>query len=213
MTSAPPATPLWLAEKCGLDPALTGDLLEQYASGRSAFWLWRQALSAVVLNTYRTAYIERWIALRAVVVGAGVLGVSALIGRYTALLVGRPLQTYSLDVILSGGSRPNGWWFLYRTAFWVLAPCMGWVVAGWVVGRWHPRSMVMMFLAVLLLLHGSLYGVSVWKAWRLMPPAEWLDNPVILGGLALQLILSFLAMPLSILGGGLQVWKPDGVEP
>lgn len=38
----------WLLARFGVDESLTGDLIEQRRVGRSALWLWRQALIAVV---------------------------------------------------------------------------------------------------------------------------------------------------------------------
>ncbi len=38
----------WLLDRLGIDPALTGDLLEEAHSGRAAWWLRRQILRAIM---------------------------------------------------------------------------------------------------------------------------------------------------------------------
>ena len=46
---APPSIPLWILEHLTppeREDALAGDLLEEYRSGRSNGWFWRQALGA-----------------------------------------------------------------------------------------------------------------------------------------------------------------------
>jgi len=35
------------------EEALAGDVLEEYQSGRSRFWYWRQVVSAILLGTFR----------------------------------------------------------------------------------------------------------------------------------------------------------------
>ena len=39
---------LWLMDRFGVPQSISGDLLEAYNVGRSEWWLWRQATSAVV---------------------------------------------------------------------------------------------------------------------------------------------------------------------
>ena len=41
------------------DQALAGDLLEEFRSGRTALWFWRQVLSAVFLRCWRELLIHR----------------------------------------------------------------------------------------------------------------------------------------------------------
>jgi hypothetical protein len=52
----PPSIPTWLLEHCtpgGSDPSLRGDLIEEFRSGRSAAWYWRQALAVLAIGCLR----------------------------------------------------------------------------------------------------------------------------------------------------------------
>ena len=43
----PPSSAVWLMDQFGVSESLRGDLVEQFLKGRSAAWLWRQALTAI----------------------------------------------------------------------------------------------------------------------------------------------------------------------
>jgi hypothetical protein len=53
----PPSIALWILERCtpgGCDPALSGDLWEEFAGGRTRAWYWRQSLSVFAFGCRRT---------------------------------------------------------------------------------------------------------------------------------------------------------------
>lgn len=57
----PPSVPTWMLEHCtpgGSDSALRGDLLEEFSSGRSVAWYWRQTLAVLVLSWRRAGRIH-----------------------------------------------------------------------------------------------------------------------------------------------------------
>jgi|SRR5579862_8328878 len=66
----PPRLATWLLDRLLVseqNPALIGDLLEEFQAGRTAGWYWRQALSAVVTSLgrsefrpYRKAVLAGW---------------------------------------------------------------------------------------------------------------------------------------------------------
>lgn len=61
----PPAAANWILEHLnpsGKNDALLGDLLEEFRSGRSSGWYWRQALSAVI-SGFARGLREHWLAL------------------------------------------------------------------------------------------------------------------------------------------------------
>jgi hypothetical protein len=60
----------WLFDRLDLDSALAGDLLEECARGRSAFWYWRQVAIAICLVIWRALLDHKLLALRAVVTGS-----------------------------------------------------------------------------------------------------------------------------------------------
>ena len=63
---------LWLLQQSGIaekNQPIIGDLLEEYASGRSARWLWWQALAAVVTTAAGDLRQHKLLALRAVGIG------------------------------------------------------------------------------------------------------------------------------------------------
>ena len=63
------AIAVWLFDRLGLDGALAGDLLEERARGRSAFWYWRQVVIALCLAIWRALLDHKPLALRAVATG------------------------------------------------------------------------------------------------------------------------------------------------
>src|SRR5579862_2098572 len=49
----PPRIATWLLQRMGIagqNPALAGDLLEEFQNGRSAVWYWRQILWAIAMG-------------------------------------------------------------------------------------------------------------------------------------------------------------------
>ena len=62
----------WILERLGLDVALAGDLIEEYAAGHSAFWYWRQVLAAVWVGICGEILNHKVLALRAVAIGSAV---------------------------------------------------------------------------------------------------------------------------------------------
>lgn len=67
-TSHPPRFAGWLLQHIvsGDNEALAGDLLEEFRSGRSKFWFWRQVLAAIVIRFCTQLSIHRSTVLFAV---------------------------------------------------------------------------------------------------------------------------------------------------
>jgi hypothetical protein len=58
----PPRLATWLLHRLGLarqNPPLTGDLLEEFCSGRSAGWYWRQTVVVILTGLARHARVRR----------------------------------------------------------------------------------------------------------------------------------------------------------
>lgn len=61
----PPRVATWLLQRLGAgrhSESLEGDLIEQYAQGRSRLWYWRQAAMAIVVARARAFRAQPWIA-------------------------------------------------------------------------------------------------------------------------------------------------------
>lgn len=59
----PPALAAWLLDRLGYtreNPALAGDLLEEFQTGRSPAWYWRQAAMVILNGARRNAVVLQW---------------------------------------------------------------------------------------------------------------------------------------------------------
>jgi hypothetical protein len=85
----PPAVATWVLQHLGAgthEEALAGDLIEQYARGRSRLWYWQQVLIAIWFARARSFQARSWIAasrifLHAAIELAIVLGVLTTIDQ------------------------------------------------------------------------------------------------------------------------------------
>jgi hypothetical protein len=140
----------WLFERLGLDVALTGDLLEECARGRSVIWYWRQVLVAIWAGTWGAILDHKLLALRAVATGCAVNAVWTFLWL-KFLHIGLPgMPRISLEAIASLSI------ILFTQA-----------VTGWVVARTHRSHaipMVLVFAGWLVLWY---FGESVSEAQRL----------------------------------------------
>jgi hypothetical protein len=64
---------LWLMDRFSVPDALIGDLVEQRRAGRSAVWLWRQAVVAVLETTHRRILDRTGVALVTALISAAAL--------------------------------------------------------------------------------------------------------------------------------------------
>jgi hypothetical protein len=64
---------LWLMDRFGVPDALIGDLVEQQRAGRSAAWLWRQAVVAVLETTRRRVLSQKGVAVVTALISAAAL--------------------------------------------------------------------------------------------------------------------------------------------
>ena len=153
--------------------ALLGDLIEQYAAGRSRTWYWRQVILALVISAGREVRTRKLQAVRAVVVGY-VTGASLnyfttslaarFVGGYTAYLAFLPLAFFSA------------------------------AASGWIVRRTHPRAMVLIWAGFWLVASVVAFAVYAW-----LPISERMPAPI----LAFFVAVDFIIAPLGVLAGGL----------
>jgi hypothetical protein len=67
----PPRLANWVLDRFGVaasNEGLMGDLTEEYASGRSGLWYWKQTMAAVIVTVSRTVRREPLLVIRALVV-------------------------------------------------------------------------------------------------------------------------------------------------
>jgi hypothetical protein len=126
-------------ERLGVDPAIAGDLIEEYASGRSRAWLVWQAFAAAALATVRHIRHHKLLAARAIVVGLiAIYGVSGLVIA--------PLREAIQNTIEARGLAGPWLWFFFEP--YVLHPILAMlsgVAAGWITGGLHrPYSVPLM---------------------------------------------------------------------
>ena len=72
---APPAVATWILQHLGAgvhEEALAGDLIEQYARGRSRLWYWHQVLIAIWFARARSFQARSWTAARRIFLHAAI---------------------------------------------------------------------------------------------------------------------------------------------
>ncbi len=194
----PPRVATWLLERLASGKkreSLVGDLIEQQRNGRSASWYWRQVLTAILAGAATDIRAHKLLAVRAVMVGFSCMWAFSALARFSLQI---------LWALSSGGVYVGGYWIRLDYS-WIrhgryiafLLASMGSAGSGWIVGRLHRENqapMVFAFLAsvvvaatVQLVLQVRLVG------WAIRPFTQY----------PLMVLLFFVAVPLSILLGGL----------
>jgi hypothetical protein len=128
----PPRVATWLLERFCSDPALAGDLVEEYGRRRSAAWYWKQAIVAVSVYPVSQIIEHKWLAIRAIAIGYVIWYV------FNATL-------------LQGVVRP---WLgmdttMLRATYFVLAYAL-WLGNGWIIAKLHRPYSTAMVLAYVL---------------------------------------------------------------
>ena len=153
--------------------ALLGDVIEQYAGGRSRTWYWQQVILALVISAGREGRTSKLQAVRAIVIGY-LTGASLcyfttslaarFVGGYTAYLIFLPLAFFSA------------------------------AASGWIVRRSHPRAMVLVWAGFCVVASVVAFAVCAWLSILDRMPA-----PI----LSFFVAVDFIIAPLGVLAGGL----------
>ena len=119
-----PAVATWLVERfCG-EPAIAGDLIEEYQERQSRLWYWRQVLIAVTACSGARIWDHKWLALRAIATG-----------------------WVFASVVIRLGMREivHPWWDTVAPhALYPVVASLAWLANGWLIGRLHrPYSTAM----------------------------------------------------------------------
>jgi hypothetical protein len=153
--------------------ALLGDLIEQYAGGRSRAWYWRQVILALVISAGREVRTRKLQTVSAVVVGY-VTGASLF--YFTTSLAARFVRGY--------------------TAYLVFLPLafVSAAASGWILRRSHPRAMVLIFSGFCVV--ASVVAFAVYAS---LPISDRMPAPIV----AFFVVVDFIIWPLGVLAGGL----------
>jgi hypothetical protein len=183
---APPAIATWFLT--GLAPSTPdsalGDLQEEYESGRSPGWYWRQVLRAIAASTVRQIHAHPLEMIRAVIVGWAFLWI--FFSHVFPLLVSPDEWLF-----VRGVADIRSWWPTTATTLLreIISPlaCVG---AGWIVARFHKREMVLIFVVTVL-------------AWNLMGIMYAFKQGWLREGFLIPILASLIVMLVSIVVGGL----------
>jgi hypothetical protein len=119
--------------------SLVGDIVEEFSSGRSRFWLWRQLLAAAVRssserrNTRPLGLDDGWISADSVVTGAARVRTVNLTGNPAPAVEVGGLGLVALGVLVAA-TRPEAWGLV------AAGPVGGVLIGGVMVIRRHIRA-------------------------------------------------------------------------
>ncbi len=120
---------------------LVGDLLEQYARGRSRVWFWSQALIAISTRSWNDVASHKLLTLRALAIGWATTSLlSRLLNRLTHKNAPYPIQRWPIAFGYRhfGTNIPGFGWQVFG--------CVAPLAAGWIVGRLHRQYQMAMVL-------------------------------------------------------------------
>jgi len=170
----------WLFERLGLDTALAGDLIEECAAGRSAFWYWCQVSAAVWVGVWGGILNHKLLTLRAIATGCAVNAVWLYL--WTRFLHFGLTRTASLDSFVS-----------------LLAILLTQTVTGWIVGRTHRAHAMPMVCAFVIWLLVWALGSADFPHLRMLV-VDSLDQPRFRPYLARYLVWSFVPIFVEFAG-------------
>jgi len=180
----PPRLAVRMLERVLTDPhgePLIGDLLEEFADGRSTLWFWRQTLVACGLGIVREVRAHKWLSARAVATGWALYWLSAM-GVVSILPV--------LDRWLA--ATP----FVSYTLLAEALPFLAHAATGWGVARFHrPHAIAMVSFFCLVLM--AQQGVAMATAFVFTPPRV----PLTGAGLWLPPVFGLTRIGCAFLGG------------
>jgi hypothetical protein len=133
----PPRAAAWLLD-CfvGRNQALIGDIAEEYRTGRTQLWFWRQTVMAALRSTFAEIQSHWILALRAAIFG----GVFLFCFNYCIV---RPFGQFYTDVMWNVDPiLVSGGWSFRTLLFITFLPdvpvlCLGFAVGSWIVARLH----------------------------------------------------------------------------
>jgi hypothetical protein len=203
-SAQPPTTATWLLEHLSSGPSndsLKGDLMEEYRSGRSGAWYWRQVLMTIAVSFWKEISAHKLLAVRAVATGWAVW---YLYGLFIGPWVYKLLIPFAQELPLAFKFGPYSgfaWWIIWLSVS---------AAIGWIVGRSHREhqtAMVLIFTA----------SVLLWNLRRL----PWIVSSLVVDAIGdsryapyiVSNLASVLLPPVCILIGGLWNTPPKITAP
>jgi hypothetical protein len=171
---------IWLLELLGLDAALTGDLLEERARGRSAIWYWRQVLVAIWVGIWVAIREHKVLALRAVATGFAIEFLFIFLWNRAPEL---QLPRFSIAA----------WMIQFSVTL------LTQVATGWVVARTHRAHQIPMVLVFLVCFH--IWFTCGNFSWVRMVLVDSIDQPRFRPYLVMYLMTIFTETVGLLLGG------------
>ena len=114
----------WLLDRFCTEPAVAGDLLEEYRKGQTTRWYWKQVAAAVCAYSWSAVWEHKWLTLRAIATGWLFSFVVIRMGMH--------------DIV-----HPR-WDAVAPPALYPIVAYVPWFVNGWMIGRLHrPYSTAM----------------------------------------------------------------------
>jgi hypothetical protein len=190
----PPALAIFLLLKLapGTPGSLIGDVQEEYASGRSVGWVWRQVLRAVTVATACQMHAHPWETVRATVAGWAFLWIFF---EYVFPLLVSPAEW----LFVRGIADIRLWWpDITALLIYLIAP-LACATAGWIVARFHRRESVLIFVVTVLSWNFGHFIAAIGKG----STAQVIQ----------AVFLSVLVFPASVVVGGLCATRPADVLP
>ena len=121
-----PAAAIWLLKVFKVpesNPALAGDLTEEYSGGQRTAWLWRQVLAAIAFTIAKEIFSHKLLTIRALIAGEVAVSLS-----YFALI--RALSSHWFAMLRISVFTP--WRLPFLSEFWILLlPMIVFMFGGW----------------------------------------------------------------------------------
>ncbi|HVZ24172.1 MAG TPA: hypothetical protein VG871_24035 [Vicinamibacterales bacterium] len=126
MTSHQPSSVVgtWLLDRFCLDPAVAGDLMEEYRRGQTTLWYWREVVAAICAYSWSAIWEHKWLTVRAIATGWLFSFVVIRMGMH--------------DIV-----HPR-WDAVAPASLYPCAAYLAWALNGWFIGKLHrPYSTAM----------------------------------------------------------------------
>jgi hypothetical protein len=153
---------------------LVGDLREQLATGRSRAWYRRQVITAIVVATLKEIRDHKLLALRGLAIGYALTWVYFRFGQRRVFSILYQAADFHEFLFMTG---LTSWFYLHHVRlpqvvlqFGVgpITDGLGWLVVGWVVGRFHGARIAVAFSVIYVV--GLLLTIAPFLARGIMIP-------------------------------------------